>query len=476
MTPEEIKQLKRENAKLRKALNEALELIKDLQAQVNQTSRNSGWPSSRDKSRKKRSSKSLREKSNKKAGGQVGHEGETLEFSKKVDRVKKHRPTACAHCQSQLSKEQEAHVFDRRQVLDLPPIELEVTEHQVEAIVCDCCGQITVGEFPVDVTNPVQYGPRVRALAVYLKAEHFLPYKRSQRLLSDLFGAKLSPGTLQNAVHKAGEQLKAVSQKIQEGLLKHDVLHFDESGFYIAGEREWLHVASSPTLTLYKSHPKRGRVAVNEIGLLPKFSGTAIHDNWSTYWSYEQCSHALCNVHHLRELNAVTERFEQPWASRFKQFLLAIKSVVDAAKKAEQSQLPPHKLVQIERIYRRLISAALAANPPPPDGWPRSQRGRPKKTKARNLAERLDLRRHAVLAFAYDFNIPFDNNLAERDIRMLKVQQKISGCFRSQEGADSFCTIRSYLSSLRKQAFNLWDALCSLFSQRPLVQPSYTPV
>jgi transposase len=180
-------------------------------------------------------------------------------------------------------------------------------------------------------------------------------------------------------------------------------------------------------------------------------------------------------VHHLRELNAITEQVNQSWALRFKRFLFAAKTVVDQARQQGQPSLPPHKLAQIERLYHRLTAAALQANPPPPDGWPQAKRGRPKKTKARNFAERLDKHRRAVLAFVYDFKVPFDNNLAERDIRMLKVQQKISGSFRSSEGADAFCTLRSYISSLRKQGISIWLALNSIFTGQ-LIQPSYSPV
>lgn len=473
---EKIKQLEHENGELQKALKQALEMIKDLEARLNQTSQNSNWPSSRDKSRKKGQTKSLRKKSDKKAGGQVGHEGQTLEFTTTPDRVEHHRPTHCSHCQHPIRASREVISIQRRQVIDIPPIKLEVTEHQAERVVCTCCGQENTGRFPVGVTNPVQYGSRVKALAVYLKEEHFLPYARSRRLFADLLNTNISPGTLQNAVLDAGKRLKPVKDKIKDGLLKQAVLHFDESGFYIAGKRQWLHVVSSTQLTFYAAHPKRGKAALNETALLPKFTGTAVHDNWPAYWHYEQCEHAVCNVHHLRELNAIEERFEQKWASRFKLFLLATKSVVDTAKLAGQTQLAAAKLSQIERLYERLVSAALAANPPPPDGWPRGKRGRPKKTKARNLAERFDTRRKALLAFAYNFDIPFDNNLAERDIRMLKIQQKVSGCFRSTHGAEAFCTTRSYLSSLRKQNINLWDALNSVFSEHSLIEPAYSPV
>lgn len=250
---DEIVQLKRENAELRLALNEALETIKELKAQLGQNSRNSNWPSSRDKGKKRRT-KSLRQKSDKKAGGQPGHEGHTLGFSAEPDRIERHRPERCVHCQELLSTDRRAKSIQRRQVVDIPPLQLEVVEHQVETLVCDCCGRETSGEFPSDVTNPVQYGPRIKALTVYLKHEHFIPYDRTQHFLSDLFGATISPGTLQNIVHQAAHRLQAVTEKIKSALLGEAVVHFDESGFYIAGKRQWLHSAGSTRL-----YPNRGR-------------------------------------------------------------------------------------------------------------------------------------------------------------------------------------------------------------------------
>lgn len=472
---DENRQLKQEIAELRQALKAALETIKELQAELGQNSRNSNWPSSRDKGKQKRHTKSLRQKSTKPAGGQVGHTGRTLEFSATPDRIERHRPAWCAHCQKPLKPSVPGEVRQRRQVVDVPPLALEVVEHQVESLVCACCGRETAGAFPAAVTNPVQYGPRLKALAVYLKHEHFIPYARSQRFLADLFGATISAGSLQNMVHHAAHLLQPVTEKIKAALLQTPVVHFDESGFYIAGQRQWLHSAGSQRLTYYAPHPYRGQRATNEIGILPHLQGVAHHDHWATYWQYQQCRHALCNVHHLRELNALAEQGEQPWAARFKHFLLAAKVVVADARRRGQSALPSPKLAQVERLYRRLTTLALQAHPPPPAGWPQGKRGRPKKSKARNFAERLDKHRQAVLAFVYDFKVPFDNNLAERDIRMLKVQQKVSGCFRSPEGAHAFCTIRTYIASLRKQNIPVWSALNSIFTGQ-LIQPTYTPV
>lgn len=470
----ENEDLRQENQELRRQLEKALERIAQLEAQVGQTSRNSNWPSSRDKGRKRSRRQNLRQKSGKKPGGQAGHEGHTLKMSPEPDHIRGHRPEACPHCQQAFTEEQEVIALKRRQVIDLPPLQVEVTEHQVASLACSQCGLVSEGEFPAEVTHPVQYGAGVKSLAVYLKTEHFIPYDRSQQFLADLFGLSVSEGSLENFMNAAASQVEPIADQIKAGLMSAEVIHCDESGFYIGGQRQWLHSTSTPKLTYYAPHSSRGNKALEVIGILPHFKGTVVHDNWSIYWSYQPCRHGLCNVHHLRELNAVEEQFGQGWATRFKTFLLSAKALVDRAKAAGQAGLPLPKLAQINRVYIKLVTAALRANPPPPDGWPQAARGRPKKPKPRNLAERLAGRQAAVLAFVYDFQVPFDNNLAERDIRMLKVQQKISGCFRSARGAQSFCAIRSYISTIRKQDLSVWLALRSLFDG-PILHPAYSP-
>ena len=471
----ENEQLKQEIEILREALKKAEQKIKELTELLGQNSRNSSWPASRDKGRRKKRSTSLRQKSGKKAGGQEGHPGETLERSEKPDEIQVHRPEKCEKCQTRFSEAQRRIAVDRRQVYDLPPMRLIVSEHQAETLECSHCGQWTQGEFPEDVKAPVQYGPGVQQLAVYLKTEQLIPYERSRQFFADLFGVQLSPGTLQNSMERAARRVKPIVEKIKEGLVTSPVGHFDESGFYVMGQRYWLHTAGTTNLTYYFSHCHRGHKATEAMAILPRFQGTAVHDAWSAYRHYTECSHGLCNAHHLRELTAVLENDNQHWAALCKRFLLSAKAVVHAAQQAGSSALPQAKIDQIERIYARLISAGLSANPPPPDGWPKSRRGRVKKTKTRNFVERLDERRAEVLAFVYDFQVPFDNNLAERDIRMLKVQQKISGCFRSTSAAQDFCLIRSYISTIRKQGLSVWLALRSLFSDKPLL-PAFSPV
>jgi transposase len=479
---EQIEWLQRENQELREAVRQLTEKltaaeqkVQELTEQLGQNSHNSHWPPSRDKSRKKRRSQSLRSKSDKPAGGQKGHPGHTLEMKGVPDVRVKHRPLACTHCQHPFSETDRPVAVDRRQVHDLPPIQMLVTEHQAETLICRHCQQWNQGTFPPDVVSPVQYGPHIQQLVVYLKSEQFIPYDRVRQFLADVCALNLSPGTLQNIFRRTAQRLQPIVGQIKVALRAGNILHCDESGFYIGGQRHWLHVAANKRLTCYFAHGRRGSQATKVMGVLPNFQGTVIHDFLSAYYQYSTCKHALCNVHHLRDLTAVAENDHQSWSTRFIRFLLSAKQQVEQARMAGEATLPPQKVAQIERLYDRLVAAALQANPSPPGGWPQGKRGRPKKTKPRNLAERFEKHRSEVLAFVYDFKVPFDNNLAERDIRMLKVQQKISGCFRSQAGAEDFCTIRSYLSTMRKQGTSIWLALGSVFSGDILI-PELTPV
>jgi len=346
----EIEQLKNENRALQAALKKAEQRIQELMAQLSQNSSNSNWPSSRDKSRKKRT-KSLRTKSGKKAGGQKGHPGHTLEFSANPDRIEKHRPTDCPHCHTHFSAGQQPIKIDKRQVFDIPPMRLMVYEHHAETLVCEHCGHATRGDFPKEVSQPTQYGSRVQQLAVYLKIEQFIPYERSRQFLKDLFDADISSGTLQNMIARAAQRLTPIVETIKDDLIAAEVLHVDESGFYIGGKRHWLHSAGTERLTFYFPHRRRGRKATEAMGILPHFQGTAVHDGWSVYRQYTRCRHALCNAHHLRELTAVAENDRQAWGQRFKWFLLSAKQRVERAQLEGAGELSAHKIEQIERVY-----------------------------------------------------------------------------------------------------------------------------
>jgi transposase len=478
----EIERLRQENQELRELLRlvterltAAEETIKHLRAQLDQNSRNSNWPSSRDKNRQKPKPKSLRPKTERKPGGQEGHQGHNLEFNPEPDVIAKHRPDQCVHCQTPLATDIAASEVAKRQVFDLPILHFVTTEHQVETVICPCCGGMTSGEFPAEVTNPVQYGSQVKRLAVYLRTEQFIPYERERQLLADLFALPISTGSLQNFVDTAAAQVQPATEAIKEAVILADVAHADETGFYINGQRYWLHSVSTTALTYYEPHARRGQKATDAIGILPQYIGTLVHDAWATYFKYPLCQHALCNAHHLRDLTAIVENDDQQWARLMIAFLLAAKQLVDEAGQAGESELPPDYIERIHQLYDAIVCLGLEENPLPVIHSPPGKRGRRKKTKARNLVERFDRHKAPVLRFIHDFKVPFDNNLVERDIRMMKVQQKVSGCFRSWEGAQQFCRLRSYISTIRKQGLNVWEALGSLF-EGDLLMPQLTPV
>ena len=353
----------------------------------------------------------------------------------------------------------------KRQVHDLPPMRLIVTEHQGEIKRCPC-GHLNKAVFPEGVHAPTQYGPGLKAVAVYLKNYQFLPYERTCELLADLFDCRISEGTLDNILSQCHEQLEAPVQQIKEHIAQAPVAHFDESGARVESKLWWLHVASTANATYYDIHPRRGAEAIDLIGILPDFVGRAIHDFWQPYLGYG-CAHGLCNAHHLRELIFVHEQYQQAWANTMIDCLLDIKDAVAQARPTADC-LAEGPLRTFEARYQRILDQGYAQNPllPAPAG---KKRGRRKKTKPRNLLERLDGHRQETLAFMYDFNVPFDNNLAERDIRMMKVQQKISGLFRSQQGAKVFCRIRSYISTARKNAVCAFDAITRVFTGNPFV-------
>jgi transposase len=411
--------------------------------------------------------------SGRQTGGQPGHPGRTLRLVDPPDRLEVHRPTQCAACGIGLVGVAAGTVrldAERRQVVDLPPLALEVTEHRVGHVACPVCGGETAGAFPVEVTQPVQYGERLQAMAVYLHDYQLLPYARTIEVLDDLFGAAPAEGTLQAAETTCFQGLAATEAAIKQALQEAAVAHFDETSVRVEGQREWLHVASTPTLTHYGVHPQRGRDATDAIGILPAFTGTAEHDAWAPYFTYDACAHALCNAHLLRELVYLHEQQHQAWADELATLLVTMKDVVDTARAAGQDRLDVVVRATLDAHYDHLLAQGGAANPPPdPPAAAPPKRGRPKHSKAQNLLARLTTHRRQVLAFVDDFAVPFDNNQAERDLRMMKVQQKISGGFRSAAGAAAFARIRGYVSTLRKQGLPILHALQGVFAGAPLL-------
>jgi transposase len=457
-----VEQLLATQALLEQQVTDLTARVKELETRLNKDSHNSHQPPSSDGPAKRPRSRSLRKRSGKKSGGQVGHPGVTRELVATPDVVITHRPTICTGCGVSLDQAPEIG-RERRQVIDIPAPHPEVTEHQAVQKTCPLCHVVTSAAFPAAVTQPVQYGPRAKATAVYLQTYQLLPYERTVEALDDLFGIAPSEGTLTSAQQVAYTQLTPVEEAIREALHQAPIAHVDETGIRVAGRTAWVHVMSTARVTFYAHHAKRGREALDAIGLLLDFAGQRVHDAWAAYLQLPGL-YALCNAHLLRELIGLHEATHQAWMQALINLLVRMKTAVAIARTAGQTTLSAHQCAGYEATYTRLLNEGLAANPPSP---PTGKRGRPKQTPARNLLERLKTHRAAILAFLHDFTVPFDNNQAERDLRMLKVKQKVSGCFRSPVGADYFCRIRGYISTLRKQEHSILDGLTSLFTGQP---------
>jgi transposase len=443
-------------------------LVLELRARLDQNSRNSSLPPSSDGYAKPEvkekggKDRSLRRRSGRKPGGQAGHEGHRLERREDPDRAVLHPVEVCGCCGRDLTG---AAIVESqsRQVFDLPELPgLECVEHWIQKRRCEC-GNLASSQFPAEASAPTCYGPRVRALGIYLVSYQHLPYERAAEILSDWVGAPISVATLQAFIAQGAAGLQGFLEEIRGQLADAQVAHFDETGGRVAGRLHWIHSASTDMLTLLSVHRKRGVEAMDAAGVLPGFTGVAVHDGWAPYRGYEKSLHALCGAHHLRELTGAQEA-GQMWALAMICLLLDTKDHVEQAKADGQKRLSNETLDRLHASYREVIAMGHEENP----GLAEDSGGRrPKRTKAQNLLLRLDERESEVLRFATDFRVPFDNNQAERDIRMVKLQQKISGCWRTTQGAERFLAIRSYLSTARKHGQRPIDALTALTAGRP---------
>lgn len=457
-----IEQLQRENKELR-------EIIQVLRDQVAKNSRNSSKPPSSDGYKKPRTN-SLREPSGKKNGGQKGHKGHTLEPVENPDHMKVYKVKECKHCHASLD-DNEPVGYEKRQVFDKPPIKVEVTEHRAEIKDCDLCGLQTKAEFPPDVTQPTQYGNGIKSLASYFNSYQLIPLDRTSEIFEDIFGHPISEATILQANTTLSSCIEPANAVIKEQLIDSDVINNDETGLRVEGKRHWLHVVSSDALTYYDVHEKRGKEAMDYIGILPGFSGVSVHDHWRPYFRYENCEHSLCNGHHLRELKFIYEQYLQDWADELSNLLIEIKDKVDETS-PHSKHLDPPEIKEFEKRYDEIIEKGLKLNPTPQRT---KKRGRVKQTPPKNLLDRLKDYKGETLRFMYDFRVPFDNNQGERDIRMTKLKQKISGCFRTFEGAQKFCRIRGYISTVRKNEHNVIDTIQDAFNGEPFIPPTIPP-
>ena len=344
-------------------------------------------------------------------------------------------------------------------MFDLPPVRIEVTEHRAEVKCCPECGQTNTASFPDTVTQPVQYGPEIKAQAVYLNQNHFVPLERTAEILTDLYAQPMAEATIIAACREVGDQVEAVHDAVKGHLIHTpDAVHFDETGMRVEGKLHWDHVASTAEVTYLEAHEKRGAQALEEIGIYPNREGPVVHDGYKSYYQFEDLMHVLCNAHHLRELVFVYEQYKQEWADELTRLLIEIKEAVEVAQQDGQITLSQAQLVDFDSRYDDLLKKGYDANPPPEEPPPK-KRGRKKQTKPQNLLDRLQDHKQEVLAYMYDFKVPFDNNQAERDLRMVKLKQKVSGCLRTKEGAELFCQIRGYTATARKNGLSALAAL-----------------
>jgi transposase len=427
--------------------------IKELERRLGLNSSNSGKPPSSDGYQKKPRPTNLRERTGKKPGGQEGHEGKTLRQVETPDQVVEHWPAACAGCGARLGRE-EATGYRRRQVFDLPnPQSVEVTEHRAHRCDCPCCGQEAEARFPDDVMAPAQYGANIAALVVYLLHWQLIPEDRVAELMRDVFSVDLSTATIAAMAQRKAEEWTELADYIGEQVKQAPVKHLDETGLRITGVLQWLHVASTWLLTWYRTSRQRGTMLEGAVGIV-------VHDFWRPYFTLAGVTHALCNAHHLRELKALSESEPEPWARVMSRFLRQACHVANLARGRPEGLKPAFRIWLLAR-YDRLVAQGLAFHDslPPLDTRGRPRRGRPRRRPGHNLLLRLQSHKADALRFLTTPDVPFTNNQAERDLRMMKLKQKISGCFRAETGAHTFVTLRTVLSTARKQGWNILETL-----------------
>jgi transposase len=434
--------------------------IAELEVRLNMNSGNSSQPPSSDGLRKV--SKSLRKPSGKKAGGQPGHEGNGYKVVREADSYVKHEPKECEICPNRLMCMERAEISETRYEVDIN-IQTITTAHQTKRIVCPLSGSELRGKFPENITSTMQYGVNLEALAVSLNTVGMVSVNRTHEILNGVFDVPISTGTISSMVSDCADTVRPSVAVIKEEIQKEPVVHYDETGTRAEEKLVWAHVASTEKLTYIDVQEKRGKDGINAIGILLMFLGTAIHDCWESYFGYA-CKHGLCNAHLLRELVAVLENTKQAWSQKMIDLLLLIKETKEKLLLSGTTTAPPDLVSKFSKQYDKIIKEALTANPVPVK---KTGERKPKRGKTGALVDRLILRKEQYLLFFTDFAVPFDNNQAERDIRMFKVKQKVSGCFRTLDGARDFAAISSYVGTARKNGVSAFAAIKDALLGKP---------
>jgi transposase len=438
--------------------------ITELERRLNKNSSNSSKPPSSDGLKRTKRDRSLRQKnSGRKPGGQPGHPGQTLRKSETPDTTVTVSLNICPECKGDLSAVAPESV-EKRQVFDLPEIKMLITEYLAQRKRCPHCGKLIDAEFPYGVTAPVQYGPGMQGVMTYLNVRQVIPCERVAEVCADLFGHRPSAGSVVQAVARCADSIKPQIEEIRKTLRESPVLHVDETGVRCVGKTHWIHVVSTPTHSLYSYSEKRGKEGIAESEVLEDYNGTVVHDFWAAYDALS-CDHSRCNAHLLRELKAFDEE-GQAWAKNLAKSLLDLKKAADEARENNLDQIDSAHRKRLHADYDKWVKLGLKEHPE--KTRPEGKRGRVGQSKETNLLRRLRDKREEVLHFSNDLSVPFDNNQAERDLRMIKVQQKVSGCFRSKEGAKRFCAISSFISTIRKQGRNVIETIKAAFASAPV--------
>jgi transposase len=441
---------------------ELLEQINELESLLKQNSQTSKKPTSTGVLGYKRSeSKNSQEISKKRPGGQKGHCGSTLMMSKSPDEIVINRLCNCKYCGRSI-EETEAIGYEKRQKFDII-IKHKITEYRSEIKKCPYCNRKNKADFPESITKSVQFGNMVLTLVTYLRNFHLIPYDRIKMIVKDIFGLGISSATIKKAENIFFQNLKGFTNHIKNKLIKEHVITCDETGINVNGQRHHCHLISTDKLTFYFHHRSRGSIAMEKMGVLPRFKGVMVHDFWKSYFKFEKCKHAMCNVHILRELNEIYKDNAQEWAIEMSQLLYEMKKYVDDARKLN-NKIEEETIEAFKQKYDSILMKGFEVNPPPKNlEVYTDKRGVQAQSKAKNLLDRLAKYKNEVLRFATDLRVPFGNNQAERDLRMITVQQNISGSFRTPHGADAFCRIRGFISTMTKNNMPVISSLYAVF-------------